>query len=84
MFDPYHQNTVPIVDFEYRLDCFFKGQFKYKGEDEDKQRGMSEDIQRDLVSKGVTDDKGNLLIHKFRKGLESNEVDIEIFKRAMK
>jgi hypothetical protein len=41
---------------------------------------MSEDIRRDLVENGLTDPNGNLDMTKFKDGLNSGLVDIEIFK----
>ena len=81
VFDPYKADSgiIPREQFESTLHALFKGQFKYIG-DTDTEKGMSEDIKRDLVEKGLTTKDGELDIRKFRKGLEDGLVDINIFK----
>ena len=45
---------------------------------------MSADIRRDLDEKGLVTRQGELDTAKFRAGLESGLVDINIFKQVMK
>ena len=81
VFDPskVESGIIPKDQFESTLHALFKGQFKYK-DDVDTEKGMSEDIKRDLVEKGLTTEHGDLDVRKFRKGLEEGLVDINIFK----
>jgi hypothetical protein len=80
--DPFNAGKVPQEQFEETLHSLFKGQFKLQGEDDE--NNMSADIRRDLAEKGLVTSLGQLDIEKFRAGLESGLVDINIFKSVMK
>ena len=80
--DPFNAGKVPKEQFEETLRSLFKGQFKLQGEDDE--NNMSADIRRDLDEKGLVTNLGQLDTAKFRAGLESGLVDINIFKQVMK
>lgn len=89
VFDPHKVPSGLIAkdQFEETLHALFKGQFKYReiqnedGEEQvDTQKGMSEDIKRDMTEKGMVTNKGELDLQKFREALESRLIDINIFK----
>jgi hypothetical protein len=43
-------------------------------------KGYAQDVKRDLVEKGLFDENGDFIIHKFENGLRSGSIDVMMFK----
>ncbi len=51
---------------------------------EDEKNSLSADVKRQFIEQKIVDERGFLVISRFRQGLASGVLDIEVFKQALK